>query len=478
MTVTRPARHVRSKRHYLPLFVLLLAVLIQQPAAASNSGNQNSPGWGLDKIDERNPFGHGDHDEYRWVLDGAESDVNIYVIDTGIRSAHEEFSGRIGGDSQSFYPGVSSIEDCDSGSGGHGTHNAGIAAGTTYGVAKGAIVHALRTAPDVGCEGEVEAATAAFTWVANNGTLPGVINMSFRFDSGNASPTQLSNLHTAIEAAIDAGFVVTLSAGCTGDVNGIWTSNITSRAIVVAGTDDSGNPSLTEYGSGLALYAPGEGVEAAGNAANDDYWESPAACGDSYAAAYAAGVAALVLSGYPAMAPDDVRSLMIAEATQGVVNLSGCSNCPSNRFLYSAFMEMEATFVAPNSDFVSADDNGGGSVTADAGSAGSWETFQLIDLNGGHLEDGDPVAIRTTEGWYWHADGGGGGALTAEGRQIGTWETFTLHLNHSGVVVDDDDFWLETYTGHFVSAVGGGGGGMVASATGVSSNEVFRMDIQ
>merc|ERR1719221_1204413 len=71
-------------------------------------------------------------------------------MDTGIRSTHEDFGGRA-------IPTVDSIANqgvvtecdpsdatCAADTRGHGTHVAGTAGGSTYGVARGATLHAMR----------------------------------------------------------------------------------------------------------------------------------------------------------------------------------------------------------------------------------------------------------------------------------------------------------------------------------------------
>lgn len=104
--------------------------------------------------------------------------MNVYVLDTGIRSTHSEFAlykgppGAGSGGSNSGYsaavpsgstalgtssPGYrvvrafsafrdGSSEDCH----GHGTHVAAIVGGLTYGVAKNVTLHAVRV---LGCDG-------------------------------------------------------------------------------------------------------------------------------------------------------------------------------------------------------------------------------------------------------------------------------------------------------------------------------------
>ena len=95
--------------------------------------------WGLDRINQRN-----------LPLDGSISNsvsgagVTAYVIDTGIKTDHSEFAGRINSEGFSAYG--SSTDDCE----GHGTHVAGTIAGSSYGVAPAARLTAVRV---LDCDG-------------------------------------------------------------------------------------------------------------------------------------------------------------------------------------------------------------------------------------------------------------------------------------------------------------------------------------
>lgn len=91
--------------------------------------------WGLDRVDQRDlPL----NNVYDYSRTGA--GVTVYVVDSGIRSTHAEFGGRVAGGFTAINDG-NGTGDCH----GHGTHVAGTVGSAAYGVAKG-----VRLVP-VGC---------------------------------------------------------------------------------------------------------------------------------------------------------------------------------------------------------------------------------------------------------------------------------------------------------------------------------------
>lgn len=121
--------------------------------------------WGLDRVDQADlPLDAS----YTYTTGG--TGVNVYILDTGIRTSHAEFGGRasvaydaVGGDGQ----------DCN----GHGTHVAGTVGGATYGVAKGASLYAVRVLNCSG-SGSTSGVIAGIDWVTSNAASPAVANMS------------------------------------------------------------------------------------------------------------------------------------------------------------------------------------------------------------------------------------------------------------------------------------------------------------
>lgn len=306
-----------------------LVFLLLIVSAPSGQQTTDAGTWGLDRIDQTGPALDR---AYRYQQTGA--GVSIYVIDTGVRSSHEDFGGRVvsvgdfcsvdaNGDARS-----SDSSDRDSGKG-HGTINASLAAGATSGVAKGATVVALRTL----CDGAV---ANAVKWVLAHGRRPSVVNISFC-----CSEATSPGLRTAILDGVAAGFTFTLSAGCAANgVDGTWGTEVASQTLVTASSNVRDEASGRPYGSSLALFAPAvrvTGALKASDTAYGDYGQVADNCADSHAAPHVAGIAARYLELHPTATPATVRQDLISHATTGA--LSGVHAGTPNRLAYSGFLD-------------------------------------------------------------------------------------------------------------------------------------------
>lgn len=345
--------------------------------------------WHLDRIDQRESASTHHLKAYGWTYTG--DGVDIYIIDSGVRSSHNEFSSSSGsrvaigrnfsGDTKT----TTDTEPCIS----HGTSVASLAAGNTVGVAREATIVPIRISP---CDDpqywasiNTFGAVQAVDWVIEQRLLyyrPSVVNMSFfRLDPDDdvyeCEPDREGNPGSCLDAfegqiqeAIANGITVVVSANNQDKDNcavqtparlGYGNETLypaSGRTITVGGTDINDEDYYcptnicqnsdrgSNRGPCVSFYAPADLIRSASienDQAYRDRTDQSVSSGTSFASPIVAGAAARWLDQYPSLTPAEIWYWLQLTATiLGDSNSDGISDVDfdedgiseNNRLLY------------------------------------------------------------------------------------------------------------------------------------------------
>jgi subtilisin family serine protease len=294
--------------------------LVEEDSPVYATTTQTGATWGLDRIDQAALPLSG---TYTYTSDG--SGVHAYIIDTGVRATHADFGGRASVGYDAVGDGQNG-NDCN----GHGTHTAGTVGSTTYGVAKGVSLVAVRVL-DCNGSGTTAGVIAGIDWVTANHVSPAVANMSLG-GSANAS------LDSAVNRSIASGVTYAIAAG-NGNFLGIAQNACNTSparvaaAITVGATDNTDKKaSWSNYGTCLDIFAPGVNITSTWNTSDT---ATNTISGTSMATPHVAGVAALYLQTHPTASPATVSAALVANATLNKVTSPGTGS--PNRLLFTNY---------------------------------------------------------------------------------------------------------------------------------------------
>ncbi|MET9578964.1 S8 family peptidase [Streptomyces massasporeus] len=281
-----------------------VASVVQDTRVRLDGTQRNPPSWGLDRVDQlRPPLDRS----YSWPR-SAGAGVTVYVIDTGVRTTHEDFAGRAS-HGWDFVGNDRVASDAN----GHGTHVAGTVAGTSFGVAKRARIVSVRVLDAAG-GGTTARVIAGIDWVTRHARKPAVANLSL------GGPRN-DRLDAAVRASIASGVTYTVAAGNDGRPAGLSSPAGVEQAVTVGATDRGDTkPAFSNDGPALDLFAPGVGITSA-SAASDTARSTFS--GTSMASPHAAGAAALYLADHPKATPAQVGAVLTTTAAVGKVSGRG-----------------------------------------------------------------------------------------------------------------------------------------------------------
>jgi hypothetical protein len=142
--------------------------------------------------------------------------------------------------------------------------------------------------------------------------------------------------------------------------------------------------------------------------------------------------------------------------------------------------EYSITLQSVNGYYLAAEGNGGGDIHANRTGIGPWETWVMVDENGGSLEDGDVVRFHTTDGWKVVATWNGPLQANYNGSTTVAEEEFQVRVTDGGGLGNGAHISLQSlWSGYYGCAENGGDatGDVNVNRTAVGPWETFTLII-
>ncbi len=264
---------------------------IEQNQVIKLVATQTAATWGIDRVDQANlPL------STTYTYNSTGSTVTAYIFDTGVRSDHVEFGGRV----TSGFSAIATEPTPEDGNG-HGTHVAGTVGGTTYGIAKLINIVPVKVLSATG-SGTNAGVIAGLDWaVAHHVSGPAVGNMSL----GGGISTALDD---AVRRCVTDGIVMAVAAGNSNlDASTASPARVQQAITVGSTTNTDAKSSFSNHGSLVDIHAPGSLI-------TSSWYTSSTALntisGTSMATPHVAGAAALYLEYAPGSTPAQVETAL------------------------------------------------------------------------------------------------------------------------------------------------------------------------
>ncbi|KAG9203157.1 subtilisin-like serine protease [Epicoccum nigrum] len=276
---------------------------------------QSSATWGLGRISHQSPGTSS------YTYDStAGAGTCVYVIDTGIYTAHPEFEGRA-----SFLANFAGDGQNSDGNG-HGTHCAGTVGSKSYGVAKKATLFAVKVL-DASGSGTNSGVIAGINYVSNDSKTRSGCSGGF-VGSMSLGGSKSTAVNSAVANAVKAGVFMSIAAGNEAQNAGNTSPASEPTAFTVAASDSSDKfASFSNYGSSVDIIAPGVSILSTWNNGGTN-----TISGTSMATPHVAGLAAYILAFEGKMTPAALSSRLQALALKNKI-----TGVPSGTPNYLAF---------------------------------------------------------------------------------------------------------------------------------------------